>query len=264
MSGKLPACRGFSDRADYESPRQAGSLPDIRGSVHMKHHLQAVIFDFNGVIVDDEPLHLALLRQVLGEAALPWAEEDYAKKYLGRTDRACFAQALRDAGRAAQGDDAGLVEQLVARKGDLYQRAIAEQVAFFPGVRELARRLAKMFPLAVASGALRAEIEVVLRRGEIRDCFQAIIAAEDVVCSKPDPEGFVKALAALNVESEQAIQPGACLVIEDSIAGVEAARSAGMRCLAVTNSYPADRLRAADWVASSLLDCAPEDLFTKL
>lgn len=230
----------------------------------MNFPLQAVIFDFNGVIVDDEPLHLALLRQVLGEMGLPWAEEDYAAKYLGRTDRACFALALRDAGRIAQADDAVVVERLVARKAELYQRAIGEQVSFFPGVRELARRLAEKFPLAVASGALRNEIEVVLRRGGVRDCFQAIIAAEDVVRGKPDPEGFLKALAALNAERKQTIHPAACLVIEDSVAGVEAARRAGMRCLAVTNSYPAEALRGADWRVSSLLDCAPEDWFTKL
>lgn len=227
----------------------------------MNYSLEAVIFDFNGVIVDDEPLHLALLRQVLDEAGLPWAEEDYVTKYLGRTDRACFALALRDAGRAAPGN---LVDQLVARKAELYQRALGEQAAFFPGILELTGRLAKQFPLAVASGALRNEIEMVLRRGRIRDCFQVIIAAEDVARGKPDPEVFLQALAALNAERAQVIHPGACLVIEDSVAGVEAARRAGMRCLAVTNSYPAEALRAADWVVSSLLDCAPEDWFTKL
>lgn len=230
----------------------------------MSHQLQAVIFDFNGVIVDDEPLHLALLRQVLGEVGLPLAEEDYAAQYLGRTDRACFALALRDAGRAAQADDAVLVERLVARKAELYQRAIGEETSFFPGVPELARRLAREFPLAVASGALRSEIETVLRRGRIRDCFQAIIAAEDVVRGKPDPEGFLKALAALNANHGRAIDPGACLVIEDSVAGVEAAWRAGMRCLAVTNSYPAEALRGADGIVSSLLDYALEDWFTGL
>lgn len=230
----------------------------------MNGSLQAVIFDFNGVIVDDEPLHFALLRQVLGEVGLPLAEEDYAAKYLGRTDRACFALALRAADRAARADDAVFVEQLIARKAELYQRAIKEGASFFPGVRELARRLAGKFPLAVASGALRDEIEMVLRHGGIRDCFQAIIAAEDVARGKPDPEGFLQALAALNANGAQDIHPGACLVIEDSVAGVAAARRAGMRCLAVTNSYGAEALRGADWIVSSLLDCWPEDWFTGL
>lgn len=230
----------------------------------MSHSLQAVIFDFNGVIIDDEPLHLALLRRVLGEVGLPLAEEDYAAQYLGRTDRACFALALREAGRARQADDAAFVEQLIARKAELYGRAIGERASFFPGVQELARRLAEKFPLAVASGALRDEIETVLRRGGIRDCFQAIIAAEDVAHGKPDPEGFLKALAALNAQRATAIHPGACLVIEDSVAGVAAAGRAGMRCLAVTNSYRAEALRGADWIVRSLLDCAPEDWFTGL
>ena len=230
----------------------------------MNHQLQAVIFDFNGVIVDDEPLHFALFRQVLDEAGLPWAEEDYQAKYLGYDDRACFATALRDSGCAPHADDATLIEQLIVRKAGLYQHAIGARCSFFPGVIELIQRLAARFPLAIASGALRAEIKTVLSRGGIRDCFQVIIAAEDVTRCKPDPEGYRRALAALNARRTRAIEPAACLVIEDSVAGVTAARRAGMRCLAVTNSYQAEALRQADGIVSSLVDYAPERWFTGL
>jgi phosphoglycolate phosphatase len=105
---------------------------------------------------------------------------------------------------------------------------------------------------------------MVLERGGMRDCFQVIIAAEDVSACKPDPEGYVKALAALNANARAPIHPGECLVIEDSIAGVEAAKRAGMRCLAVTNSYSAEELKQADWIAASLADCEPESFFTTL
>jgi HAD superfamily hydrolase (TIGR01509 family) len=222
--------------------------------------LQAIIFDFNGVIVDDEPLHLELFRRVLAEEGIALADEDYYEKYLGYDDRGCFIAALTDAGRGPSAADAALIEGLIARKAAYYRRAIDERCLLFPGVVEFVRRAAARFPLAIASGALRPEIELVLARGEIRDCFRAVIAAEDVSECKPHPEGYVKALAALNACSAQPapIQPGECLVIEDSIAGIEAAHRAGMRCLAVTNSYRVEELTEADWIVSSLVECDPE------
>ncbi|HKE05243.1 MAG TPA: HAD family phosphatase [Blastocatellia bacterium] len=224
--------------------------------------LRVVIFDFNGVIVDDEPIHLELFRAVLAEEGIALSDEDYHEKYLGYDDRGCFAAALAGAGRDREANDSAFITDLVGRKAALYRAAINERYLFFPGVVELVRRLAYKYPLAIASGALRDEIEMVLERGDIRDCFQVIIAAEDVGACKPDPEAYVKALAALNAGERPAIQPGECLVIEDSIAGVEAAKRAGMRCLAVTNSYAAEELKEADWVAGSLAECDPERFLT--
>ena len=220
--------------------------------------MRAIIFDFNGVIIDDEPLHLELFRAVLAEEGIALSDEDYRGKYLGYDDRGCFVAALTDAGREREANDAATVAGLIERKAALYRAAIDERYLLFPGVVELVRRLAKKYLLAIASGALRGEIEMVLERGGVYDCFQAIIAAEDVVACKPDPEGYVKALAALNAGALPPIQPGECLVIEDSIAGVEAAKRAGMRCLAVTNSYAAVELREADWIAGSLAEFDPE------
>jgi beta-phosphoglucomutase len=216
--------------------------------------LRAVIFDFNGVIIDDEPIHLELFRAVLGEEGMALSDDDYREKYLGYDDRGCFVAAMADAGRERESKDAGYIHDLIERKAALYREAINERFLLFPGVVDLVRRLSIKFPMAIASGALRAEIEVVLERGGIRNCFQAIIAAEDVTVCKPDPEAYIKALAALNAGATTKIQPGECLVIEDSIAGVESAKSAGMLCLAVTNSYSAEELKRADWVASSLVE----------
>jgi HAD superfamily hydrolase (TIGR01549 family) len=131
----------------------------------------------------------------------------------------------------------------------------------FPGVVETVRRSATQYPLAIASGALRSEIEFVLERGAIRDCFQVIVAAEDVSECKPDPEGYLKALAQLNAALNAEIQAHECLVIEDSLAGIEAAKAAGMRCVAVTNSYAAEELNNADSVVKSLEGVELESVF---
>lgn len=223
--------------------------------------LKAVIFDFNGVIVDDEPLHLELFRRVLGEEGISLSDEDYHAKYLGYDDRGCFTAAFADAGKPELATNAAFIAELIERKAGYYRQAIEQRMLFFPGAVELVQTLAAKFPLAIASGALRGEIEVVLQHGGIRECFQHIIASEDVTACKPDPEGYVMALAALNASRAEAIQPNECLVIEDSIAGIEAAKQAGMWCLAVTNSYDASELANADWIVISLVNCDPEALF---
>lgn len=222
---------------------------------------KAVIFDFNGVIVDDEPLHLELFRRVLGEEGVPLTDEDYHAKYLGYDDRGCFTAALTDAGQADFAADTLFITELIKRKADYYYEAIEDRFLLFPGAAELVKKLAAKYPMAIASGALGGEIEVVLRRGGIRECFKEIIASENVTVCKPDPEGYNKALAALNAVGNEQIQPGECLVIEDSVAGVEAAKRAGMWCLAVTNSYKPDQLAKADWIVTTLEDCEPEVLF---
>ncbi len=215
---------------------------------------KAIIFDFNGVIVDDEPLHLELFRRVIGEEGLTLTDEEYHEKYLGYDDRGCFTAALADLGRPA--DDAAWIDGLIARKARYYLEAIEERLLIFPGVVELIRLVESRYPLAIASGALRSEIELVLTRGGIREPFGVIVAAEDVSACKPDPEGYLRALELLN-SGGAGLEAAECLVIEDSIAGVEAAKRAGMRCLAVTNSYRADELAHADWIRQSLEDLDP-------
>ncbi len=227
------------------------------------NEMRAIIFDFNGVIVDDEPLHLELFHRVLEEEGLKISDREYHEKYLGYDDRGCLTAVLNDRGRSYEVD---YIDRLIARKAEYYQEEIQNRCALFPGVIELVRRSARRFPLAIASGALRDEIELVLERGGIRGCFEVIVSAEDVSACKPDPEGYLKALSELCAlkTPNPAIKPGECLVIEDSIAGVQAAKRAGMRCLAVTNSYRAEELREADRVVSSLIDCEPETVFITL
>lgn len=217
--------------------------------------LRAVIFDFDGVIVDSEPLHFRLFQRLLGEEGVPLTREDYDAIYLGMDDRECFTEALVRHGKTAA---LPKVPELIARKSALLMAEVAERPPVLPGAVELVRALAKDLPLAICSGALRREIESMLEHAGIAPCFAGIISAEDVSHGKPNPEGFTKALALLNRTQHPAppIAAAACLAIEDSLAGIEGARAAGMRCLAVANSYPDSALRqaGAEAVVATLKD----------
>jgi beta-phosphoglucomutase len=213
--------------------------------------LRVVIFDFNGIIVDDEPIHFELFRRVLAEEGLNLTEEDYYGRYLGFDDRGAFTAAYRDHGRRL--DEAELI-RLIERKSAYYKKAIQTEVKIFPGVQTLVANLARTFPVAVASGALRHEIETILSTAGLLKHFAVIISAEDVNQGKPDPEIFLKALARLNdrLENGPPIVAAECLVIEDSKEGIRGALRAGMKCLAVTNSHPVELLNEANAVVHSL------------
>ena len=212
--------------------------------------LQALIFDFNGIIVDDEPIHFQLFQQVLGEESIVLTEETYYARYLGFDDRGAFEAGFRDQGRPLH---PAKLQELIDRKARYYELAIRDHVAIFPGVKPLVTALASSLPLAVASGALRHEIETILATAGLLNCFKSIVSAEDVMRGKPEPEIFLKALGALNAKQLVApIPANDCVVIEDSKEGIKGARRAGMKCLAVTNSHPAEMLSDADVVVRSL------------
>jgi HAD superfamily hydrolase (TIGR01509 family) len=212
--------------------------------------LRAVIFDFNGIIVDDEPIHFKLFQKVFREEGITLSEKVYYERYLGFDDRGAFTAGFRENKQPL--DDAKL-QQLIDRKADYYQDMIRNHVSIFPGVRSLVSALTEKLPLAVASGALRNEIETILETAGLLYAFKVIVSAEDVKRGKPEPEIFLKALAELNAgEGAHSIEAANCVVIEDSKEGVRGARHAGMKCLAVTNSYPAELLREANLVVKSL------------
>jgi|SRR5919109_1717491 HAD superfamily hydrolase (TIGR01509 family) len=213
--------------------------------------LRAVIFDFNGIIVDDEPIHFRLFQKVLGEEGIDLREEDYYARYLGFDDRGAFIAGYREHGRPLSEQQ---LADLIKRKAVYYQDAIRNHVSVFPGVKVLVADLAQRLPLAVASGALRHEIETVLSTIGLRHHFRVIISAEDVATGKPEPEIFLKALAQLNdaVGDDHLIEAADCIVIEDSKEGIRAARRAGMKCLAVTNSHSAELLSEATAIVTSL------------
>jgi beta-phosphoglucomutase len=212
--------------------------------------LRAVIFDFNGIIVDDEPIHFELFQRVLKEEDINLTEADYYARYLGCDDRGAFTTAYREHGRALSGSN---LARLIERKAAYYREEI-KSIRIFPGIKTLVPTLAKKLPLAIASGALRHEIEIILSSIGLLANFRAIVSAEDVTRGKPEPEIFLKALARLNASlaSDHPISPAECLVIEDSKEGIRGARHAGMKCLAVTNSHPAELLNEADSIVDSL------------
>ncbi|MFQ5682393.1 MAG: HAD family hydrolase [Candidatus Binatia bacterium] len=212
--------------------------------------LRAIIFDFNGVLVNDEPIHLELFQKVLREEGITVSEKDYYERYLGMDDRGCFKAVYHDCGRQLSNPS---LADLIQRKATYYRETIKNKVAVFPGVKQLVPFLASRFPLAIASGALKGEIKMILDHLDLRQYFRVIVSAEDVNEGKPHPEIFNKALSLINEnQSDHPIQPLECLVIEDSKEGLEGAHRAGMKCLAVANSHPAKELNAAEAVVNGL------------
>src|SRR5439155_362344 len=199
---------------------------------------RALVFDFDGVIADDEPLHLAAFQEALAAEGIALTREAYYARYLGFDDHDAVVEALREAGRPAPPER---VRALMAAKADRFLRLVRAGAPIFPGVPAFVRAAAARVPLAIASGALRREIELILAQAGLADLFTAIVSAEDVSVGKPSPEGFLRALERLRGRLPD-LAPRDCLVVEDSQPGIESARRAGMRCLAVTNSYPAEAL----------------------
>lgn len=209
--------------------------------------LHAVFFDFDGVIADSEPLHLRAYQAVLKEDGIDLSHDDYYKRYLGYDDVGLFQALAKDRGLIASSDR---IDNWIEAKSEIVERLLSSDSVLFPGAVECVQRCAKSVPLAIASGALEPEIEIVLDHAGIRDSFQAIASASDGVRGKPAPDLYLLAMAKLReVES---LQPAYCIAIEDSHWGLESARKAGLRCVAVTHTYPAAELTGADLVVDKL------------
>jgi beta-phosphoglucomutase len=220
--------------------------------------LKAIIFDFNGVILNDEPLHFAAMRDAVADLGIRLTREEYWNKYLPFDDTECLEKVCRD--HSFELNETTRRQALV-RKARNYQQQLRGGFPLFPGVAMFVQAAAARYPLAMASGARRAEIESALESTSLKRYFTVIIAAEDFILGKPNPESFLLALERLNAARNTApILSGECLVIEDSIGGVHGARAAGMACLAVTSSYPSEALSAANRVVSTLKDIPLDSL----
>jgi HAD superfamily hydrolase (TIGR01509 family) len=211
--------------------------------------IRAVIFDFDGVIADSEPLHFAAFRDVLQEHGVALPRQDYYDRYLGFDDAGVFRQVSSDQDRGWSSDR---VAELVDRKAARLEEIERGASALFPGAEAAIRRLAAVMPLAIASGARRAEILHVLERTGLSRYFGAIVGAEDVSASKPAPEPYLRAVTLLAASLGRALAPTECAAVEDSRWGLESARAAGLHTIAVTHTYPAAELGDADLVISSL------------
>lgn len=226
--------------------------------------IRAIIFDFNGVIADDETPHILSFQQALSEEGLSLTKDEYYADYLGMDERVC-TRLLLIARDGICSDDA--LERITRRKTELFRAHTARQgPGLFPGVSDFVKAAKSRYRLAIASGGRREQIEAALAHTPIAGDFEPIIAAEDCPIGKPDPAIYRITLERLNVAQGAAdpIAPAECLVIEDSLAGIRSAKAAGMRVLAVATTYPIDKLSEADFVALSLKDINPHRLIDKV
>jgi beta-phosphoglucomutase-like phosphatase (HAD superfamily) len=253
--------------------------------------LRAIIFDFDGIIVDSEPLIMRLTQRMAALEGWTVSEEEYYRNYLALDDRGVIEHLYESHGRAV---DPARRDELVEWKFRLYAEAIREGLPPMAGAVEFVNEVAAQFPLAIASGSLRSEVEHLLQKLRLREAFAVITTADDCERSKPDPEIFFKALRGLQqlpafnapgfgvrdsglgalaalqhspvpnrgTKEERAkeekplaaLQAAECLAIEDAPAGVRAAQTAGMRCLALAHSRPVEALAHADWVHRQFAD----------
>ena len=215
----------------------------------MTSALQAVIFDFDGVIADSEPLHFRAFQQALAEDGLELTPKEYYARYLGYDDVGMFQAFAEDHGVPM---DAARVSALVSRKGIRLQAMLHAGAVLFPGAVDFVKAAASAVPIAIASGALRHEIQEVIEAAGVAHLFAAIVASGDTPESKPSPAPYRLAFERLQEAMGATLDPRRCVAIEDSRWGLESARGAGLRCVGVTNSYPADELTGAELVVSSL------------
>jgi HAD superfamily hydrolase (TIGR01509 family) len=209
--------------------------------------LRAIIFDFNGVIVDDEMTHFLAFQQVLRRHGLSLTKEQYYGRYLGMDERACATALLKN----LQGrNDPALVQLIAEQKAALFNSLTAvRKPPLFPGVVEFVRQASERYRLAIASGGRRGQIEFALRDTPIERYFAAVVSAEETPIGKPDPAIYLAALERLNAckpPPQPLIEPAECLVIEDSLAGIQSARRAGMKVMAVATTYTRDALSPAN------------------
>ena len=209
--------------------------------------LRAIVFDFDGVIANSEPLHFRGYRDVLAEVGVALAEADYYARYLGFDDLGAFEAVARDRGLTWSG---ARIQDLIARKAARLEALERDVSVLFPGAADAIRRAAVRMPVAIASGARGEEIRRVLVKEQLLSCFTAIVAAEDTPVSKPAPDPYLRALALLAPAFGDPLQAAECVAIEDSQWGLNSARAAGLRTVAVTNTYRAGELSADLTIAS--------------
>jgi beta-phosphoglucomutase len=202
--------------------------------------IRAVIFDFNGTLSHDEPILLAVFQDLFAEHGRPLATEEYFAELAGLSDPE-IVQTWLGAGHPA-------VDEVIARRIERYRELTADGSTIPQRVRAAVRFAAERVPVAVVSGAARAEIQPVLDASGLGDLMSAVVVAEDVPHGKPAPDGYLQALELL----DGGLVAADVLVFEDTEAGIAAAKMAGMRCVAVLGTLPPERLTAADEIVAAL------------
>ena len=222
--------------------------------------IRALIFDFNGVIADDETPHVVCFQQALAEFGLALTTEEYYQTYLGMDERTCTHMLLTARDGICNDRD---LQHIADRKIELFRLHTAQhKPALFPGVVGFVKAARPEYRLAIASGGRREQIDYALRGTAIEHDFEVILSAEDCPVGKPDPAIYLLTLQRLNEQQREVppLNPRECVVIEDSKAGIRSAHSAGMRVLGLATTYPASHLTEADLVLSTLSGITPTPL----
>lgn len=219
---------------------------------------RSVIFDFDGVITDSEILHLRSFNHVLAQFNFEIGVKEYYRDYLGLSDRDLFTELVKKQIIKVPLD---AVDKFLEQKKQAFEMLAKTDGKIIDGVPAFLSMLQKNnIVIAICSGALLVEIELILENAGLRHFFETIISADQVRKGKPDPEGFNLSLTKLNKNRTDLILPADCVVIEDSHWGLDAASSAGMHTVAITNSYDADQLSMAEKVISHLSELTISDL----
>jgi HAD superfamily hydrolase (TIGR01509 family) len=222
--------------------------------------LQAIIFDFDGVITDSEILHFRAFNRVLAPYGAEITMKDYYKTYLGLTDVDCFNLLIRE-GLLKKKATKQEIENLLKQKKEAFEELAKTEGRIIEGVQDFLKMLGQNnITMAICSGALRAEIELILEEAHLRHFFEVIVSAEQVRKGKPSPDGFLLTLQKLNKGRQIPITGAQCVVIEDSHWGLQAAKVAGMHTVAVTNSYDAEQLALAEKIVTHLGKLSISDL----
>jgi beta-phosphoglucomutase len=215
----------------------------------MSRVLQAIVFDFDGVIANSEPLHLHAFQQTLAEEGLELTAADYYAKYLGFDDMGAFEAVAKDRGIALSDRQ---VASLVARKGVKLQDMLHAGAVLFPGAKAFIREAAAAVPIAIASGAHLHEIEEIVGAAGLAGLFSTIVGSGDTPEGKPSPQPYRLAFERLREITGKDLDARRTVAIEDSRWGLDSARGAGLRCVGVTTSYPARELAGAELVVEGL------------
>ena len=221
--------------------------------------MKAVIFDFDGVITDSEVLHLRAFNKSLAQFGIELTTKDYYQDYLGFSDFDCYKMLIT---RGLLDIDEQEIGDIIKRKSVIFEELSKTEGRTIEGVYGFLKLLERNnIPMAICSGSLLVEIELVLDEAHLRHFFKAIVSAEQVRRGKPHPEGFLLALRKLNEDDSQPpVAADQCVVIEDSHWGLQAGKAAGMHTIAVTNSYDAEQLTMAEKVVAQLSDLSIDEL----
>ena len=210
----------------------------------------AVIFDFDGVLVNSEPLHFEAFREVLAGEHLELAEDEYYRDLIGFDDAGAFRHFYKTRGLTLAPKT---FLALMANKSQAMMTSIRNRrFSALPGVEQFVRDLWRKYPLAICSGALREEIEAMLEGISLRDCFSVIVAAEDVTVGKPDPQGYLLSIKQLAAKIHRPLKPANCLIVEDAPSVIHTVKREGFRVLGVATSYSLEKLAEADWQVKTL------------